>query len=251
MTIRKANDATAGSGSSMQVSLRESRLVLERLMQVTRVEPGLVPCLRDCALYSAALGLGGYQELLRHLELLRAASPAGLRILDGADTLVSDRPEPGTPLVDCAGQHAWIAAPALVDLCVERHRRGLPAVLVVQNVIEAGELRICGALSEAHGVSATVTFGEQGGDSAVRLSVQSRVTGSPTVLDTIRRHGTPVEPALWWRLFHLANEALAPDSYTSRRHAGAIMVTADGRVVGRQDEDDTDLSLLQGDASAA
>ncbi|PWC32765.1 hypothetical protein [Azospirillum sp. TSO35-2] len=246
MTIRTANDATAGSGVPLQVSLRESRLVLERLMQVTRVEPGLVPSLRDCALYSAALGLGGFPELPRHLDLLRAAKPTGLRILDGADT-----PLPDTLVADCTGQHAWIAAPALVDLCVERHRRGLPGGVVALNLTETGELQIAGALAEAHGLSATVTAAEQDGGTAVRLSVQSRADGHPTVLDTIRRHGIPVEADLWWRLFHLANEALAPDSFTSRRHAGAIMVTADGRVVGRQDEDDTDLSLLHGDASAA
>ncbi|MBK1840523.1 hypothetical protein JHL17_24270 [Azospirillum sp. YIM B02556] len=246
MTIPTANDATAGSGSSMQVSLRESRLVLERLMQVTRVEPGLVPSLRDCALYSAALGLGGFPELLRHLDLLRTAKPIGLRLLESADM-----PALEEPVAECAGQHAWIVAPALVDLCVERHRRGLPGVLVARNLIEADELRIAGALAEANGLSATVTVVEQDGGTAVRLSVRPRADGSPTVLDTIRRHGIPVETALWWRLFHLANEALAPDSYTSRRHAGAIMVTADGRVVGRQDEDDTDLSLLHDDASAA
>ncbi len=246
MTIRTANDTAAASGVPLQVSLRESRLVLERLMQVTRVEPGLVPSLRDCALYSAALGLGGFPELLRHLDLLRAAKPIGLRILDGADT-----PPPDTLVADCTGQHAWIAAPALVDLCVERHRRGLPGVLVAQNLTEMSELHIAGALAEAHGLSATVAAEEQDGGTAVRLSVQSRADGHPTVLDTIRRHGIAVEADLWWRLFHLANEALAPDSFTSRRHAGAIMVTADGRVVGRQDEDDTDLSLLHGDASAA
>jgi hypothetical protein len=245
MTIRTANDAAAASGVPLRVSLRESRLVLERLMQVTRVDPGLVPSLRDCALYSAALGLGGFPELLRHLDLLRAAKPIGLRIIEGADTLLTD-----ISVADCTGQHAWIAAPFLVDLCVERHRRGLPGILVAQNLAEIGELHIAGALAEAHGLSATVTAAEQNG-TAVRLSVQSRADGHPTVLDTIRRHGIPVEADLWWRLFHLANEALAPDSYTSRRHAGAIMVTADGRVVGRQDEDDTDLSLLHGNTSAA
>ncbi|CAO3360666.1 hypothetical protein [Azospirillum palustre] len=245
MTIRTANDAAAASGVPLRVSLRESRLVLERLMQVTRVEPGLVPSLRDCALYSAALGLGGFPELLRHLDLLRVAKPIGLRILEGAET-----PLPDISVADCTGQHAWIAAPFLVDLCVEQHCRGRPGILVARNLTEIGELHIAGALAEAHGLSATVTAVEQDG-TAVRLSVQSRADGHPTVLDTIRRHGIPVEADLWWRLFHLANEALAPDSYTSRRHAGAIMVTADGRVVGRQDEDDTDLSLLHGNTSAA
>ena len=42
---------------------------------------------------------------------------------------------------------------------------------------------------------------------------------------------------------------LAPDSFESRRHAGTIRVEADGRIIGRNDEDETDLSLLTSDAS--
>ena len=58
--------------------------------------------------------------------------------------------------------------------------------------------------------------------------------------------GTPVDAELWWRLFDESDKALAPDSFESRRHAGALIVEADGRVIGRQDEDDTDLSMLTG-----
>jgi hypothetical protein len=35
---------------------------------------------------------------------------------------------------------------------------------------------------------------------------------------------------------------------SSRRHAGPIIVTEDGRVIGRQDDDETDFSLLTSDA---
>ncbi|MCW2239763.1 hypothetical protein [Azospirillum canadense] len=237
MSLHSVND-----DQSLRVSLRESRMVLERLMQVTRVEPGLVPTLRDCALYSAALGLGGYPTLLAHLEKLRGAQPAALRLLSEDDAAA---------VVDGGGQHAWIVAPVLVDLCVDRHRQGLPAVAVVRNVAEADELAIVAALAEAHGLSATVAAAGHDGAPALRITVQARPADARTTLDAIRADSIPVSASLWWRLFHLANEALAPDSYASRRHAGAIMVTADGRVVGRQDEDDTDLSLLRGDASAA
>jgi hypothetical protein len=40
-----------------------------------------------------------------------------------------------------------------------------------------------------------------------------------------------------------------PDSFESRRHAGTVRVEADGRVVGRNDEDETDLSMLTADPS--
>ena len=70
-------------------------------------------------------------------------------------------------------------------------------------------------------------------------------------LDAIRRNGVRVEAALWWTLYHRSADALAPDSYLSRRHAGPIIVEADGKVIGRQDEDETDFSLLLADAPSA
>ena len=60
--------------------------------------------------------------------------------------------------------------------------------------------------------------------------------------------GLVVNAALWWELYHRSADALAPDSYMSRRHAGPIIVEADGKVIGRQDEDETDFSLLLADA---
>ena len=48
-------------------------------------------------------------------------------------------------------------------------------------------------------------------------------------------------------LGHASHEALAPDSFESRRHAGTIRVEADGRITGRNDEDETDLAMLAAD----
>lgn len=72
-----------------------------------------------------------------------------------------------------------------------------------------------------------------------------RMAGS--VLDRIRHDGLPVQPSLWWTLFDRSSEALAADTVQSRRHAGPIRVEDDGSIVGRQDDDETDMSLLTGD----
>jgi hypothetical protein len=68
-------------------------------------------------------------------------------------------------------------------------------------------------------------------------------------LDRLRIEGISVASEIWWPLYHASHEALAPDSFESRRHAGTIRVEADGRIVGRNEEDETDLSLLVADPS--
>lgn len=219
--------------SIMTVSLREMRMVFERLLQVTRVESGLVPALRDCALYSAALGLGGFARLAQTLEAISKADPQALS-LDGL-------------AIDCGGQHAWLAADAAVEIATEDLRTGGPGVVTVRNAAEMGELRVAEALAQRYGLKAAVTIDAEGATVAVSPA------GDPSeiaTLDTIRREGVAVEAALWWALYHRSAEALAPDSYLSRRHAGPIIVEADGKVIGRQDEDETDFSLLLADAPA-
>jgi hypothetical protein len=220
----------------MTVSLRESRLVLERLMQVASVDEGMVPVLRDCALYSAALGLAGFKNLTSHLGLLlvEPLKPVSLREETSANGKSAH--------VHCGGQHAWVVAPTIVDLAVDALSVTSPSVVFfVEAVTQAHELHVCKALAEAHGLEADVS--EHG--ASCRIAFQRATNANrETTLARIIRAGLPVERNLWWQLFHRANDALAPDSYESRRHAGPIIVDAEGRVIGRTDEDETDLSLL-------
>lgn len=215
---------------TLQVSLRECRLVFERLMQVIRMEPGMVPALRDCALYSAALGLGGFSLLQRNLEQLEStpAQPLSLDLQGSVKRL------------DCAGQHAWRVADTALDVLADDFKREGQAQLLVVNVQEAQELQVVVALAERYGLR--VEFQPSAG--GLLLTASHRQSQAPAWLDRLRLEGLSVDATLWWQLFHHANEALAPDSFESRRHAGSIMVDADGRLVGRPDEDETDLSLL-------
>ncbi|WP_321788864.1 hypothetical protein [Paraburkholderia sp. J94] len=220
------------------VSLRESRMVLERLMQVARVDEGLVPALRDCALYSTALADDGFIHLTKHLGQLPNEKVSAVSI----DTL-----NDGVRRVRCAGLHAWIVALTLVDLAVDAAQAGRDACFVVEGASEAGELRVAKALAQPHGLEATV---EVNGD-AQRVSFRTVLSPGQSTLARIVQEGLRVERAYWWTLFHRANDALAPDSYESRRHAGPIIVDAQGRVIGRTDEDETDLSLLYTGAAQA
>ncbi|CAH1654832.1 hypothetical protein [Chelatococcus asaccharovorans] len=234
--------AANASSSAMRASLRESRMVLERLMQVVRIDEGLVPSLRDCALYSAALGLGGFPAVSAHLELLRGAAPERVK-------LVADSPL----TVDGGGQHAWVVAELVVDLLVAEARTSAAggremAEARVLNVVEPEELGVAAAIARRHGFAVALSREDEAG---VRLVLRPASADAADPLQRIRLEGLPVAQDLWWQLFHRANEALAVDTIQSRRHAGPIRVEEDGRVVGRQDDDETDFSLLIGQTAAA
>lgn len=225
--------------STLTVSLREMRMVFERLIQVTRVEAGLVQSLRECALYSAALGLGGFARLTANLETVKTSNPHAVSLSDDAGLVI-----------DCAGQHAWIAADAALELAAESLRTGGDGSVEVRNTADVGELNVIEALAQRFGLTANVKVDEAAGTALITVS-PATTRSEITLLDTIRRNGLVVDAALWWQLYHQSAEALAPDSYLSRRHAGPIIVEADGKVIGRQDEDETDFSLLLADAPKA
>ncbi len=164
---------------------------------------------------------------------MRSANPHALSLTADAERLT----------VDCGGQHAWIAADAVLDLATERLRTQGSGTVEVRSATEIGELRVVEALAQRFRLQAEVAIDETAGCAEIVVSPAPKGM-DVTVLERIRRDGLTVDAALWWQLFHRSAEALAPDSYVSRRHAGPIIVEADGKVIGRQDEDETDLSLL-------
>jgi hypothetical protein len=207
----------------MSASLRECRMVLERLVLIERLDPGLTPAVRDCAMYSA-FHHGGFGHVRATIEGLRATAGGTASLRERADGLE----------VDCAGAHAWLVAATLLDLLVDLDRRGARGVVEAVNVTAPEELAVVPYLAEAYHLDVRVD--------GSRLAVAAG--RAPVTLDKIRRDGIPVDPATWWSLFLRANDALAPDSFESRRHAGPVMVDAEGRVIGRADEDETDFNLL-------
>lgn len=227
---------------------REVRLVVERILLLTRLPPGAIPAVRDVVLYSSAAGLGGLSLLRRRFESLRDAEPAALRITEA---------RPGGLRIDAGGQHSWMALPATLDALAEAAEREGVAVATVTGVGDPEELRAACALGPRSGLTVFFTEGGCTGPATGTNAALLRAAGGPTliavpaaggrdaVLEHALRRGTVVEPELWWALHHLSNTALAADTPESRRHAGPVIVEADGRITGRSDhDDDTDISLL-------
>jgi hypothetical protein len=221
----------------MTLSVREVRMITERLLLVAGLADGFVPAVRDCVLYSQAMDLGGLAALERDFDLLKQARPIAMTSVAMASGLCE---------FDARGQHAWIAAPAVLDLALASFRRGGRGEIVVRRVEAGDELSVVAGLAGRYGATVEVVADRQDATSGTRARIRvtaDRLLGGDQVLDRALLHGVPVARSLWERLYARSHDALTPDSIESRRHAGPVMVDAQGRVHGR-DDDDTDFALL-------
>lgn len=220
--------------TELRLTLREIRLIIERLVQAAGVAPGLLFATRDAAAVSAVLPVAGFANLAAEIAALAASSAQPAKLSEGQD---------GVLQVDVTGQHPWLVAEALLDLAVEQFRLTGRGEVLARGAVSPRELGVVAGLAEKHGLAATCSDTADG----VLLQVRPRPVEAVSLLDRIRREGCVVEANLWWPLYHASHAALAPDSFESRRHAGTIRVEADGRIVGRNDEDETDLAMLVAD----
>lgn len=217
---------------------REVRLVVERILLLTPLPPGMVPAVRDAMLYSAAAGLGGLPALRRDFAALRDARPDAIALRPLAA---------GEARLDAAGQHGWVVLPMVLDALAEMAALHGGGRLTIQGALAPEELATACAMGGRLGLD--IVLAEASQASGVTLEARAGSTADP-VLERALRDGIPTEAALWWELHHLSNTSLSPDTPESRRHAGPVIVLEDGRVIGRSDhDDDTDMSLLTEKAS--
>ena len=215
----------------LRIMPREMRLMSERILSLTALPKGFALMAQDVVMYSEKMGLGGFALLEKRLPDLLDADPSKIRIA---------REGEGEIVLDAGGQHAWFVVPSLIDLLVEGVAAGRTARVEISNVADPAELGIASGLAGRVGL---VVECRTGGISAVTAIRAAEV--SDPVLQAALEDGCAVEAEQWWRIYRLAQTALAPDSVVSRRHAGPLIVTEDGKVIGRTDnDDDTDISFL-------
>lgn len=208
---------------TLRVMPREMRMMSERIFSLTDLPKGFALMAGDVVMVSQGLGLGGFALLEQRLEILRAADPFALS-WDGR-------------VLDAAGQHAWIAVPSALDLLGLMLAQGQPtAEIEVIGALDPAELEIATALGRRVGLELRL--------SGRRLAALPAPAGDP-LLARLLHEGCAIPADLWWRIYALAQTALTPDSVVSRRHAGPVIVTEDGKIIGRSDnDDDTDVSFI-------
>ncbi|MDO9524758.1 MAG: hypothetical protein Q7J57_04370 [Gemmobacter sp.] len=214
--------------NELNVMPREMRMMSERVFSLTSLPKGFALSLSDLPMYSQMQGLGGLALLERRHRALLAADAGALRIAAENGATVS---------LDAAGQHSWVALPSALDLLAELCARLGHAEVTVQGAVDDQELALATGLGLRLGLAVTLV-------SSGVLAATPCPCSDP-VLDRALRDGALIDADLWWRIYALAQTALAPDTPVSRRHAGVIIVTEDGTVIGRKDnDDDSDMSLL-------
>lgn len=215
---------------------REMRMMTERIFSLTGLPKGFFLAAQDVVMYSQKLGLGGFALLEERFEQLKNADPARISILsqDGAALRL-----------DAGGQHAWFVIPGVIDLLGELVHHFGAARLSVVNAIDPAELQLAAPLAACSGIAVIFTGGDEPLLSASAAPLGGDLGHDEPLLWELLQQGTQIEAGLWWRIYHLAQKALTPDSVVSRRHAGPLIVNDDGTVIGRKDNDDeTDISFL-------
>ncbi|HKU95402.1 MAG TPA: hypothetical protein VJR58_09005, partial [Vineibacter sp.] len=177
--------------SSLCLSLREIRMVLERLVQAAGVPNGLLPSVRDAAVYAAVLPVCGFEGIENQIAHLEASVPRPL-VLDDQGTLL---------VIDGGGQHAWLVADAVLDMAIAQFRLTGQGEVKVTGVAQVAELKVIEGLAERHALAASVEPGSVG----VRVRIAPRPAAAPTRLDDVRRNGLVVAAATWWPLYHASH----------------------------------------------
>lgn len=212
---------------TLRVMPREMRLMSERIWSLTDLPKGFALMITDVVMYSQALGLGGFPLFEARLPALMPANPHRLKLMsDNGDALA----------LDAGGQHAWVTLPSVLDLAELALAHQDSARITVTDVTDPEELAVASALGARRGLKMEL---------AGNVLTATRIPAADPVLAQVLQDGARIEAAQWWRIYELAQTALTPDSVVSRRHAGVNIVTEDGQIIGRTDnDDDTDPNFI-------
>ncbi|MGW0779442.1 hypothetical protein [Streptomyces sp. NPDC002913] len=248
----------ASDAETLRLSLRELRLVTERLLQAQGLALGAVPAVRDLVLHAQAAGLPALEHLA---EGLSDADRAG----SGRVEIAAEAPD--RLVADCLGQSALVVAPALLDLL--QAESGERVVLWAGRIARAGLAGVLEHQGADRGVVVTVTPApsdtapEAGlppvpaalAGEGVLLVMERRAPEPPDDPELSRllplvgslpaaravRTGVETPAALWWSLFEDSARALSTESVTSLKHAGATAVDENG-VIEPDLTDDVDFA---------
>ncbi len=225
---------TAVNVPDFVVSLREARIVIDRLLQWKGFPAGRRPALTEAGLYSASLGLSGFELLLDNIDSLKIGIERRSAIYDDATDLC----------LDAQGKHTWAVAEEVSDLLTEMDRRQGEGCVTVMNLAAPEELAVVGPLIQKHGLDVNIET-SRSGTAVARLVVPSAPRESEIL--RICHHGIPTDRELWFELFDTSNAAQAPDTKLSRMHTGPVVLAEDGTLVGSENSEedhDMDTSLL-------
>src|SRR5579884_3392141 len=136
--------AASPSRTTITVSVRECRIIAERVLIVAGVPLGAVPPIRDAVIDAELLGLGGMAHLRDDLERLWPADVSPLRYREIASGILD---------VDCGNRSGLIVAPDIMDLAVAFGHRHGGAVLKLASLFRPQLLMALAVSAHLHDVA--------------------------------------------------------------------------------------------------
>jgi hypothetical protein len=209
------------------MSVRECRLILERLLVVAGTDPGALAATRDALLDAQVLGAPVLESVHRDPSLL---TPSRAR---------TTCHQPGHWTVDGQDQFSLLLLPVMADLLIAGAARGEQAQVHVVAARRTEDLHVLAPLLAARGATLDISF-----DIAGATLTATRAPADNHKLEVRRtgalRDGFRVRGVVWLDLYQLSNAALVPESSDTRRHAGHEDVDEHGNFI-RQMDDDADV----------
>lgn len=218
--------------TTMRASAREMRHMVGRYLHARRTPGYTVNAVRDAIMAAQAEGFDAVSQMEAVREQLPTAPTAF------AATVVADG---SATVLDGSGSPAPLLAPALIDelalsLAAGRSRvevRGVPGIEMFSHLGDYAAVRGIALELETAGADSAVIRVRAVEPTAV---VPAAGAAGPA-MERILREGYEMDAEQFWRLFHESNEALTPDSETSRRHAGSQLYDEHGNLLGEVDEE--------------
>ncbi|MGF6834300.1 hypothetical protein QF015_002482 [Paenarthrobacter sp. TE4293] len=216
------------------MSVRECRLILERLLVASGATAGEVPAARDALLAAEVHGLGLLQMIHKH-PLSLPTEPVGY---DETGPIV---------VVDGAGRLSALLIPALRDIILERRT----VDITVANVSAPELLQALDSVPELDSSQVRVSVQAPGAvtvsaSPADEATVAARLAARTRRIADAQVNGLPVPGVVWLELYQRSNAALLGESAETRSHAGYNDVDETGRIVKQMDDDvDVEFALQQ------
>ncbi|MDR5701367.1 hypothetical protein [Agromyces aerolatus] len=226
------------------LTVRETRLVVERNLLVLGLPQSENAPVRDLMLEAQAIGLPVVDILADEFDELLARNSPVLTVTERIGARA---------WVDGGGSFSLFVAPGIVDLAVEIAAHHGWAVISVRGVSHPELLAALTASAWRYGLGLVATVGgattvsrhdgavvDATGEAVIVVGRNAHdvgpegralLAGGASLLHaTVDR--MPVPAASYWRIYDRALLALAEDNEVSARHAGPTMVDAQGRVHG-------------------
>lgn len=211
------------------MSVRECRLILERLLVVAGTDPGSLAATRDALLDAQILGVPVLASIHEDSSLLAPRPTAAAVRLDGQRWKV-----------DAHGQYALLTLPTVADLLVAGAALDGHSEVVLDDGLRSEDLAVLTPLLAARSVDVAITAAPE---KTVLIARRRPIPDDEALVAARRRaqaEGFLIPGTVWLDLYQRSNGALVPESADTRRHAGHQDVDEAGNFI-RQMDDDADV----------